>query len=149
MYIGDDQVKIEEYEFPDNLYYTEHHFWVKEDGDIIILGITDFAQKLAGEFIYIQLPDVDKKIKKGKPFATVESGKWVGRVYAPVNGIITEINEALDDDASLMNSSPYDKGWICKIKPENKEGLNELFKTSDGKFEPWMKEEIAKNVPKK
>ncbi len=141
-------MKIDEYEFPDELYYEEHHFWVRDEGETLTLGITDYAQKLAGEFIFIELPEEDQKITKGKPFTSIESGKWVGRVYAPVNGVIVEANEALDDDATLMNSSPYGDGWICKIKPSNKDELKDLMKTSDAKFKPWMKEEIEKNVPK-
>lgn len=138
-------MKIDKYEFPDDLYYEEHHFWVKDEGDTLLMGITDFAQQLAGEFIYVELPEEDRKIKKGKPFASIESGKWVGRIYAPVNGVITEANEDLDDDATLLNSSPYGS-WICKIKPDDKNELNDLYKTDDGKFEAFMKEEIARNI---
>ena len=141
-------MKIDKYDYPEDLYYTDHHFWVRDEGEILTLGITDYAQQLAGEFIYIELPDEDSNVKKGKPFASIESGKWVGRIYGPVNGVITEVNEELEDDATIMNKSPYDDGWICKIKPENKEELNELFKASDEKFQAWVKEEIAKNVPK-
>ena len=141
-------MNIDGYKFPDDLYYTEHHFWVRDEGEVLSLGVTDYAQKLAGEFIYVELPEEDATIKKGKPFASLESGKWVGRIYAPVNGVITEANEAVDDDATLLNSSPYDEGWICKIKPDNKDELKELFRAADEKFQSWMKEEIAKNVPK-
>ena len=141
-------MKIEDYEFPDDLYYEEHHFWIRDDGDVLTIGVTDYEQKLAGKFIYVELPDEDTKIKKGKPFTSIESGKWVGRIYGPVNGIITESNEELDDDATLMNSSPYDEGWICKIKPDNKDELNDLFRANDEKFLAFMKEEIAKNKEK-
>ena len=139
-------MKIDNYEFPDDLYYDKHHFWVKDEGDTLLMGLTDYAQQLAGEFIYIELPDEDQKLKKDKPFASIESGKWVGRIYAPVNGVITEVNDDLDDDATIMNSSPYDKGWICKNKPENKDELNELAKITDDAHQTWLKEEIAKNV---
>ena len=141
-------MKIEEYEFPDDLYYTDRHFWVRDDGDILTLGTTDYAQKVAGEFIYVEVPEEDTKITKGKPFASLESGKWVGRIYAPLNGVVTEGNEEVDDDAILLNSSPYGDGWICKIKPDNKDDINDLFRTSDEKFITWMKEEITKNKEK-
>lgn len=148
MYVGGDIMKIDEFDFPDALYYTEHHFWVRDDGDVLTLGVTDYAQQLAGEFIYVELPDEDTKVKKGKPFASLESGKWVGRIYGPVNGIVTEANEELDDDATIMNSSPYGEGWICKIKPDNKEELNDLFRVNNPDFQAWIKEEITKNVKK-
>lgn len=138
-------MKIEEYDFPDELYYDEHHFWIRDDGDDLTLGVTDYAQKLAGEFIYVELPEAGRKITKGKPFASLESGKWVGRIYAPVNGVITESNEAVEDDSTLLNSSPYEQGWICKIKPTDKDELKQLHQTSDENFQSWIEEEIKKH----
>ena len=139
-------MKIEKYEYPDELYYDKHHFWIKDEGDVLTMGVTDFAQNLAGNFIVVELPDEDMKIKKNKPFASLESGKWVGRIYAPVNGVVAEVNEAVDDDPTLLNSSPYGEGWICKIKPDNKDELNELSQVSDENFVAWVKKEIAEHT---
>ncbi|MHA1732183.1 MAG: glycine cleavage system protein H [Promethearchaeota archaeon] len=137
-------MNIEGYEFPEDLYYSKDHYWVKPEGYLLVMGITDNHQGLAGEFNYIDLPDEGQKITKDKPFTSIESGKWVGRVFAPVNGVIVEINEELDDDATLMNKSPYGDGWICKIKPDNMDDIKELMQPGDGKFDAFMKEEILK-----
>lgn len=133
-------MKIEKYEMPDGLYYHEEHSWAKKDGDIIIVGVNDFAQKLAGEIVYVDLPYEGDELTQGKPFATIESGKWVGKIYAPVSGEIIEVNEDVDDDASIINTDPYGDGWVVKIKPTNLDELNKLMK-GDVIVE-WLKKEI-------
>ena len=86
-------MEIQGYNMPLELYYEENHYWVKIDGDSILIGMDDFAQQLAGEIVFVQLPSAGKKLKKGKKFAQVESGKWLGKAFAPVNGVIVESNE--------------------------------------------------------
>ena len=139
-------MKIEKYEFPENLLYDKRHFWIRDDGDVLTMGITDFAQQIAGQFIVAEIPDEGQKVKKNKPFMSIESGKWVGRVYSPVNGVISEVNEDVDDDATLMNSSPYGDGWLVKIKPDNTDEIQDLFKVSDEEYVNWVKEEIAEHA---
>ncbi|MGD2013833.1 MAG: glycine cleavage system protein H, partial [Desulfobacterales bacterium] len=78
-------MEIQDYHMPDELYYEENHYWVRVDGDNLVMGMDDFAQQMAGEIVYVQLPFEGKKLKKGKKFAQVESGKWLGKVFAPVN----------------------------------------------------------------
>ena len=95
-------MEIEGYNMPDELYYEENHYWVRKDGDILAMGMDDFAQKMAGEIVYVQLPFEGKKLKKGKKFAQVESGKWLGKVYAPVNGEIVTANQELEASATLI-----------------------------------------------
>jgi glycine cleavage system H protein len=122
-------MKIEEYSFPDDLYYHKEHFWAKVEGDVVTIGTTDFAQKLAGQVVYIELPSVGKAVEQGKPCGSMESGKWVGRIYAPVSGKIDSINGDLEDTPELINESPYEKGWMCKIKASNlQEDLKNLMK---------------------
>ena len=89
-------MELQGYNLPDDLYYEENHFWVKEEGDLLVMGMDDFAQKLAGEIVYVQLPDEGKTIKAGKKFAKMESGKWLGKVYGPVNGELAAVNEELE-----------------------------------------------------
>jgi glycine cleavage system H protein len=115
-------MEIEGYVFPDDLYYHKEHYWAKVDGGMVIMGSNDFAQKLAGQIVYVELPSVGKTVDQGKPFGSMESGKWVGRVYAPVSGKVEVVNEELEDTPELINESPYEKGWICKIAPSNLEG---------------------------
>jgi glycine cleavage system H protein len=112
-------VEIEGYIFPDNLYYHKEHFWAKVEGDLITIGSTDFAQKLSGQIVFVELPPVGKAVEQGKPCGSMESGKWVGRIYAPVSGKIESVNSELEDNPELINESPYEKGWICKIKASN------------------------------
>ncbi len=106
---------------PDNLYYwVEKHTWCKREADgTLVIGITDVAQHLAKSIISATPKEVGKAVKKGKSAGTVESGKWVGPVTAPVNGAIIEINAALKARPGLLNSDPYGEGWFVKIKPDN------------------------------
>jgi len=122
-------MKIEEYFFPDDMYYHKEHFWAKIEGDVVTMGTTDFAQKLAGQVVYVELPSPGKGVEQGKPCGSMESGKWVGRIYAPVSGKVESVNGALEDNPELINESPYEKGWMCKIKASNlQEDLKNLFK---------------------
>ena len=136
-------MKIQQYELPDELYYEEHHFWVKDEGDILVMGMDDFAQVMAGEIVFVQLPDEGKKLKAGKKFAKIESGKWLGKVYAPVNGELVGVNEELETNPGLINDDCYGKGWIYKIKADDKGELDNLLHTSD-EVEKWLLEEIEK-----
>jgi len=122
-------MKIEDYTFPDDLYYHKEHFWARVDGDVVTIGTTDFAQKLAGQVVYVELPSPGKAVEQGKPCGSMESGKWVGRIYSPVSGKIEAINGELEDTPELINESPYEKGWMCKIKASNlQEELKNLMK---------------------
>ena len=85
-------MEIQGYKLPDDLYYEKHHYWVKVEGDILVMGMDDFAQQMANDIAYVQLPFEGKKLIAGKKFAKVESGKWLGKVYAPVNGELVESN---------------------------------------------------------
>ncbi len=112
-------MEIEGYFFPDDVYYHKEHFWAKVDGDKVTMGTSDFAQKLAGQIVYVELPSVGRNVEQGKPCGSMESGKWVGRIYAPVSGKVESVNQELEETPELINESPYDKGWICKINPSN------------------------------
>jgi glycine cleavage system H protein len=128
---------------PEDLYYEENHYWVRVDGDILIMGMDDFAQKTAGEIVYVQLPPEGKQLIAGKKFAKVESGKWLGKVYAPVNGVLMESNMELEEDASLINADCYGKGWLFKIKPDNMEDINKLIHGADA-IQEWLLAHIEK-----
>lgn len=106
---------IEGYNFPDDLYYDKNHFWAKVEGDTVTMGATEFTAKLAGEITYVDLPEEDDEVTQGKPFGSIESGKWVGRVYAVVSGEVAEVNEDLEDEPEMINEDPY-AAWICKIE---------------------------------
>lgn len=136
-------MEIQGYNLPDDLYYEENHFWVRDDGDILVMGMDDFAQQMAGEIVYVQLPDEGKIIKAGKKFAKMESGKWLGKVFGPVNGELVAVNEELEENPGLINEDCYDKGWIYKIKPDDKAELQNLLK-EPGEIEKWLLADIEK-----
>jgi len=134
-------MEIEGYIFPDDLYYHKEHFWARVEGNMVVTGTNDFAQKLAGQIVYVELPPPGRGVEQGKPCGSMESGKWVGRIYAPVSGKVESSNQNLEENPELINESPYEKGWICKISPSNlQEELKNLFK-GESLFE-FMKSEI-------
>ena len=138
-------MKIGEYDFPEDLFYEKNHFWAKDDGSgNIVIGASDFFQQLAGEIVFIELPMAGTKIEQSKSFSSLESGKWVGKVFAPFSGEVIETNEELEDSPELINESPYDEGWIAKIKPSDLDGeAGNLMKTGPD-FEKFINDESKK-----
>jgi glycine cleavage system H protein len=136
-------MEIQGYNLPEDLHYEKNHYWVKVEGDILVMGMDDFAQQMAGEIVFVQIPFSGKKLKAGKKFAQVESGKWLGKVYAPVNGELIEGNEALEAEPSLINRDCYGKGWMFKIKPSDMAELNNLIH-DPADIEKWLLEDIEK-----
>lgn len=141
-------MKIGKYELPDDLYYEENHFWVREDGNLLVMGLDDFGQAMAGEIVFVELPAEGKILNAGKPFAKLESGKWVGNIYAPVSGQVVSINEELEMNPALINEDCYGEGWICKINPNNQEELTKLIHGSEA-VEKWLAAEIERYVKTK
>ncbi|MGE5132404.1 MAG: glycine cleavage system protein GcvH [Gemmatimonadota bacterium] len=103
----------------DLLYVVEKHVWARRDGDLVTVGLTDVAQNMAKTIIAVTPKAAGKPVKKGRNVATVESGKWVGPVPAPVGGEIAEVNQALTATPGLLNSDPYGAGWVAKIRPDD------------------------------
>ncbi len=136
-------MKIHGYDMPLDLYYEANHYWVRVEDDVLVIGMDDFAQQLAGEIVFVQLPSEGKKLKKGKKFAQVESGKWLGKVFAPVNGVLLASNEALETDATLINQDCYGKGWMYKVQPHDMDELKELIHGQEA-VEKWIEAEKAK-----
>ena len=100
-------------------YYTKEHEWAKPSGDVVIIGISDYAQAQLHEIVYVELPKKDANISQGEAIGAVESVKAVSDFYSPVTGTVVEINEALMDGPEKINSDPYGDGWIAKVKPSN------------------------------
>jgi glycine cleavage system H protein len=136
-------MKIDDYTFPDDLYYHKEHFWAKIAGDSVTIGTSDFAQKLAGQVVFVELPSAGKAVEQGKPCGSMESGKWVGRIYSPLSGKVAAVNGELEDNPELINESPYEKGWLFKIAASNlQEELNNLMKSDQ--LEGFIKSEIER-----
>lgn len=103
-------------EFPEELKYTEEHEWVMVEEDLAVVGITDFAQDALGDVVFVELPEVGATLEAGKAFGVVESVKAVSDIYAPISGTVEEVNDDLVDAPEILNTSPYEDGWMIKIK---------------------------------
>ena len=114
-------------EIRENSNYTKDHEWISIDGDIATVGITDFAQSELGDIVYVEVDTIEENLNKDDVFGTVEAVKTVSDLFIPVSGEILEFNESLNDNPELINESPYDEGWIIRMKVENSDQLSELL----------------------
>ncbi len=137
-------MEFEGYVFPDDLKYEKNHFWAKIEGDLVVTGASEFISKQAGEITFVDLPEEGDDLTQGKPYGSIESGKWVGRIYAVVSGEVAEVNPLLEDEPEKMNESPYGEAWICKIRPSNLEAEMAALMAPDDAFKAFIKEEIRK-----
>ena len=103
-------------DFPEELKYTEEHEWVMIEEALAVIGISDFAQDALGDVVFVELPEVGTVLEAGKAFGVVESVKAVSDIYAPISGTVEEINEDLLDAPEIINTSPYEDGWMIKIR---------------------------------
>lgn len=113
--------------FPEDLKYTNDHEWVKVDGNIGIIGVTDHAQGELGDVVYIDIPDDSAELGVGDSFGTIEAVKTVADMYSPISGKIVEVNEGLNDNPEVVNSDPYGEGWIIKIEMAKPGDLDNLL----------------------
>ena len=112
-------MNLEDYRF------AEEHEWARQEGELIAVGISDFAQSELGDVVFVELPEVGTETVQGEPFGTIESVKAASDLYAPVSGLVAEVNHALETQPELVNQSCYEKGWMIKIQPND---LSELAK---------------------
>ena len=115
------------YEIPDDLYYTREDEWVRLEKNRVTIGVTDYAQQQLGDIVFVELPAVGKAVDKGGEAAVVESVKAASEVYAPISGEVVEVNENLGKTPEVINTDPYQAGWICKIKISDKGELASLL----------------------
>ena len=112
---------------PEDLKYSQDHEWVRVDGNIATVGITDYAQDALGDIVFVELPEVGASTKTGDTLSEVESTKSVSDIFAPLTGTITEVNSALDDDPTAVNSDPYGTGWMFKVEMADASELDGLM----------------------
>lgn len=112
---------------PQELWYSKNHEWVRAEGEVAVVGITDHAQKALGEITYVELPALDKQVKQFNELAAVESAKAASDIYAPVSGKVVDVNAALEDAPEKVNAEPYGEGWICKLRGINSVELDNLL----------------------
>jgi glycine cleavage system H protein len=137
-------MKIDRFEFPDDLYYDKEHSWARAEGNTVVQGMSDFGQAIAQEIVYAEAPRVGRKVEQGQTFMSMESGKWVGRVKAIVSGTIQEANEELEWEPTLLNESPYEDGWLVKIEVIDPTELENLMKADSAELEAFIKGEMEK-----
>ncbi len=113
--------------FPDDLLYSREHIWVRVDGDLATMGITDYAQEKLGEIISIELPEGDTEIERDEPFGMIESAKASIELISPVSGEIISVNEDLADDIGILNSDPHDTGWVIVVEMKDTSELDDLL----------------------
>jgi glycine cleavage system H protein len=116
---------------PENLLYSKEHEWVKIDGDVATIGITDYAQNSLGDIVYVELPKVGSKVTQFGNVGVIESVKAVSDLFTPISGEIVEINAVLDNDPSSVNREPYGEGWLMKLKLTNPGETSNLMSPED------------------
>ncbi|TET47551.1 glycine cleavage system protein GcvH [candidate division TA06 bacterium] len=136
--------EIAGYNMPDELYYHGEHAWVKKESDeVVVVGMNEFYLKLAGDTTYIDLPFEGDEVTQGETCGKIQSSKWVAKLVAPLTGEVVEVNSELEDDPTLMNKDPYDKGWVFKVKPSKlSEEVAGLLHGDAVK--PWLEKEKEK-----
>ena len=116
---------------PEKLKYTKEHEWIKIDGDEAIVGITDYAQSELGDIVFVELPNIGDKFIKDDTIGTIEAVKTVADIFSPVNGAIIAVNDEIEDNPEYVNSDPYSKGWLVKIKLEKESSLDSLLSSDE------------------
>lgn len=107
--------------------YTDEHEWVRAEGDLVVVGITDYAQEQLGEVVFVELPEIDRAVTAGEETVVIESVKAASEIKSPVAGTVTAINDALDDAPETINADATGAGWIYKLKPDNMSELDALM----------------------
>ena len=124
---------------PENLHYSKDHEWVRVEGDIAVIGITDYAQNSLGDVVYVELPKIGDDFSANEPFGSVESVKAVSEMFTPVSGSVAEINESLADEPEKVNSDPYGEGWMIRLRMSNAGEVDSLLTAAE--YEDFTKAE--------
>ena len=124
---------------PEDLHYSKDHEWVRVDGDVAIIGITDYAQNSLGDVVYVELPKAGEEFLANEPFGSVESVKAVSEVFTPIAGTVAQINESLADEPETVNSDPYGSGWMVRMKMSNPAEVDSLLTAAE--YEDFTKAE--------
>ncbi len=126
-------------ETPKELRYSKEHEWVKNEGEKVRIGISDFAQAELGDIVFVELPEVGDTITLDEPFGSVESVKTVSELYAPLSGTVVEVNGDLDDNPEYVNESPYEKAWMIVVEPSDSSEIDNLMTVEQ--YEEMLKED--------
>jgi len=127
--------------YPEDVRYTAEHEWARLENGLVTVGITSYATDQLGDIVFVELPEVGRKLEAMKPFGVVEAVKTVSDLYAPVAGQVAEVNSALTDNPALVNQAPFGEGWMIRIKPDNPADLQSLLNADD--YEKLIEEQHA------
>jgi glycine cleavage system H protein len=125
--------------YPQELYYTQQHEWIRVDGDTGTIGITEYAQKELGDIVYVELPKAGEQLTLGESFGTVESVKAVSEIYAPVSGQVVAVNETVQSAPEKLNSDPHGEAWLLRLRLRDHGEIDQLL--SADQYEEYLKEE--------
>jgi glycine cleavage system H protein len=118
-------------QYPDDLRYTAEHEWARLEGGLVTVGITSYATDQLGDVVFVELPEVGKRLDARKAFGVVEAVKTVSDLYAPVGGEVVAVNASLTDDPGLVNQAPFGEGWMIRLKPDNADDVKRLMNHED------------------
>jgi len=138
-------MKVYRYEYPPELYYDQHHSYARLDNDLVIQGVTDLAQGMLGEILYVELPYVGRKVRQGERLFSVQPMHELmraRRIHATVSGEVVTVNQALADEPYIINEDPYDTGWVVKIKPADLAEVENLLQESNPTLKEWAAKEL-------
>jgi len=116
---------------PEELKYTKEHEWLRSEGDLATVGITDYAQSELGDIVFVELPQAGDTVSQGKPFGTIEAVKTVADLFSPVSGEVSEVNPKIEEDPAVMNKDPYGEGWMIKVRMSDSSQINSLLSPTD------------------
>jgi glycine cleavage system H protein len=124
---------------PEDLHYSKDHEWVRVEGDVAVVGITDYAQNSLGDVVYVELPKAGEEFAANESFGSVESVKAVSEVFSPISGTVAEVNEALNDEPEKVNGDPYGEGWMIKVRMSSPGEVDSLLTAAE--YEDFTKAE--------
>jgi len=129
-----------EWQIPEGLKFTRRHEWIREEGDNTVrVGVTDYAQDKLGSIVFVELPEIGRKVRAGQSMAVIESVKAVADTYSPVDGTVVEVNEALPDQPELLNQDPYGEGWMVRL--QTAEGCEKVELLDPGAYAGWIRQQ--------
>jgi glycine cleavage system H protein len=137
---------VQKYAIPEDLIYDSNDFWIKVSGEEAVIGMTDFGQSNTGDILYLELPHEGEMIRQGERFGSIESGKWVGNLTAPISGEVLESNREVEGNPRRINADAYGDGWMFKIKLSKPDELKYLM--ASPQYSLWVDEQIKCEVQK-
>ncbi|HZK54308.1 MAG TPA: glycine cleavage system H protein [Desulfosporosinus sp.] len=136
-------MKVGTWNFPEELLYDDHHQWLRREGNTITIGLSDYGQYTRGDILYLSLPEAGTQLKAGEAVGSLETGKWVGRFYAPQTGEICAVNSEVLQNSRLINEDPYGRGWLFKIVTDSSE--NQSLMTVE-QLKIWLELELEREA---